>query len=74
MRRPQFAIRNLLGVTAVIGGVMTFLTQPGQRWIALMITLLLANVLAVVVTLVVYVLLPILERRRPSAGHPPDND
>jgi hypothetical protein len=64
MAKTQFDIRFLLIATAVIACVMTFGTQVAQtgNWlVALMITLLLANVLAVIIAMFIYVIAPMIK-------------
>ncbi len=64
MAKLQFEIRTLLISTAVIACVMTFamqFAQTGNWLVALMVTALLANVLAVVIALLIYVVAPIFK-------------
>ena len=64
MAKPQFDIRFLLIATAVIACVMTFGTrfaQTGNWLIALMVTMLLANVLAVIFSLFIFVIAPMIK-------------
>jgi len=64
MAKFQFDIRSLLISTAVIGCVLTFATQVSRTgdWLfALMVTVLLATVLAAIIALLIYVVAPIFK-------------
>lgn len=61
MTKPQFDIRTLLILTALVGFGLSFAIQSETWLVALLVTSLLANVAAVIVALAVYVLLPLLE-------------
>ena len=61
MAKPQFDIRTLLVLTAAVGCGFSISIRSGHWLIALLVTLLLTNVLAVIVALVAYVVLPVFE-------------
>ena len=58
MTRPQFDIRALLILTVLVSCGLTFAIQTGNWLVALLVTVLLTNVLAVIVALFVYVVVP----------------
>jgi MFS-type transporter involved in bile tolerance (Atg22 family) len=62
MTRPKFSIRLLLILTAITCCVLTFATQQGNWWYALLVTVLLTNVVCVVLALSWYGLMPFLEK------------
>lgn len=68
MIRPQFDIRTLLILTAVVSCGLAFAINTQSWLIALLVTILLANVAAVIVALLVYVVLPMAENKTASRG------
>ncbi|MFK7766875.1 MAG: hypothetical protein AB8B55_06605 [Mariniblastus sp.] len=62
MQKPQFEIRTLLAITALIAFALAFTTHVAGWVFALLLTVLLANVTCVIVALVYFVLLPLLQK------------
>jgi len=62
MARPQFDIRFLLLLTAVVCFAMTFATVNGSWLFAVLVTCMLATFASAVVSLVWFVVLPLFNR------------
>ncbi len=59
MAKPQFEIKTLLAITAMVAFALTFATQIGGWAFAFLLTVLLGTVTGVIVALVYFVFVPL---------------